>query len=306
MRVLVTGGTGFLGQAVLRQLAEKPFHIGSLQRASSTSVDDLLADGAATVETLILKPELKDICAQVEAFSPDVIVHIAAVSRAKEDEEGIRAMLEVNTLLPSLLAQSAARCGAKGMVVCGTSWQTSSPENIYDPFNYYAATKQAAEDILVPFAKNGLNVISLRMFDNYGPSDWRNKVVDLVFNAVVAQEPLKMSPGFQKMDLVYVEDAAAAIVAATERAAGDPLDQLEVYGVSSGEHHSLRDLEALIGEITEAAPPIQWGERPYRPNEIMEPNRKLSRVPGWSPRVSLRKGLERVWESKRKALRLAK
>lgn len=296
-KILLTGGTGYLGRHTARALLDAGHQLTVL-RGSGSDTSALASAAGQRFDELEYGAGYNGLHAQVLALKPDVIIHLASVSRGKEDEAGMRAMIEANLLLPSLLARAAVDCGAKGFVGCGTSWQTSGTTDNYDPFNFYAATKQAAEDLLVPFAKMGLPAVFLRMFDNYGPDDPRNKVVDLIVDALTSGTSLKMSPGEQKLDLVYITDAAAAVARSVEYLLEAPRQGLAVFGVSSRRACRLRDLAATIEEVAGKPAPIAWGARDYRRGEIMQPIATLPHLPGWAATVGLKQGIEAVWRAK--------
>lgn len=250
------------------------------------------------MKAVTLAPEMSNLCEVVSEIKPDVCLHIAAIARVKDNEAGIREMVATNILMPSLIARALMDVGAGAFVTCGTSWQTAGSDGSYVPFDYYSATKQAAEDVIKGYVVQGLSAIALRMYDNYGAGDTRNKIVDLLFDSANKQKSLAMSPGEQLIDLVYVDDAARALRVAAERAANLPKSTMEVYGVSSGDQRKLKDVAALIGRIVGQPAPIEWGGRPYRDREVMSPYSGLKSVPGWSPEVRLEDGLATVWDAK--------
>ncbi|MFN3805977.1 NAD-dependent epimerase/dehydratase family protein [Asticcacaulis sp.] len=295
----MTGATGFLGRHAAWELVRAGHEVHNLTRPESDrSALDARPEGPY-VKAVTLAPEMSNLCEVVSEIKPDVCLHIAAIARVKDNEAGIREMVATNILMPSLIARALMDVGAGALVTCGTSWQTAGSDGSYVPFDYYSATKQAAEDAITGYVVQGLPAIALRMFDNYGEDDTRNKIVDLLFDSASKQKPLAMSPGEQLIDLVYVDDAARALRIAVERAARLPGATMEVYGVSSGDQRKLKDVAALIGRIVGQTAPIEWGGRPYRDREVMVPYSGLASVPGWEVTVRLEEGLERVWQQKR-------
>jgi len=300
--ILLTGGTGYLGSFVASQLLGAGHQLTVLHSPQSDLSDLRDRIGHGRFSSLVFRPEYEGLIEDMAKLRPDVVIHMASVSRGREDEAGIRKMIEANLLLPALLAMGGQECAAKGIVNCGTSWQTSGSTADYTPFNFYAATKQAAEDLLVPFVKKDeLAVTTLRMFDNYGPSDRRNKVVDLIFDALIHDRPLKMSPGDQKLELVYVEDAAYAVRLAAERILSGEAVGHEVFGVTSTSAVRLRDLAEGIGQVVGSPAPTEWRAREYRTRKMRKTLTVLPTLPGWAPSVPLEDGLKRVWSAKPQA-----
>ncbi len=299
-KILLTGGTGFLGRNVAWRLVEEGHEVHNLERPGSDRSALLSRENGQHVNSVAMAADFSGLYETVRALMPDVCINLAATVVANEREDGIRQMIDANLLMPSLIARALLDLGHGTIITCGSSWQTAGGHGGYVPFDFYAGTKQALEDLLKAYVVQGLPAIALRLYDNYGPHDTRRKIVDLIFDCAITGRPLAMSPGEQDIDLVHVEDAAHAVVMAAERAAGLARGQFETYGVSSGQPHRLKDIAALISDIAGRPAPIDWGGRPYREREIMKPYNGFAPVPGWAPRITLEAGLKDVWAAKPK------
>jgi nucleoside-diphosphate-sugar epimerase len=296
-RILMTGATGFLGRNVAWRLVQNGHEVANLQRSSSSR--DLLDANVLgrTVQSLQLTDDLQSAYSAVREYEPDCVISIAAMAGNASTPDLISKMLQSNVALPCALARGMVDVNKRAFISCGSSWQTCAMDGSYSPFDFYAGTKQAWDDLSRTYADLGLNVTSLRMFDNYGPGDSRNKIVDLIFKTAVSGDRLDMSPGEQKMDLVYVDDAAIATVMAAEQAMESRSSGLNIYGVSTRIHTKLKDVATMVQEVTGLPVDINWGGRSYRPREVMVPYSGLTTVPGWSPKTSLKDGLKRVWNA---------
>ncbi len=292
--VLLTGGTGFLGARVARKLLEAGFRVLVLAREDS-ALDRLARAGATAAR--VLRPALTadGIVDCVAEARPDAVVHVAAASRGGETPRDVARMVEANVTLPALLLAAMRAAGVANFVNTGTSWQVCDGD-AYSPFNLYAATKQACEDLLAGFCADGMRAITLRLFDVYGPHDRRGKLVDLIADAASSGQVLAMSPGEQVIDLLHVDDVAEAFLVAVRRLLSGAVLGHEVYGVS-GERLSLRALAARLGGVLGRDPPIAWGGRAYRPREVMLPWSGFRPLPGWAPGIPLSDGLRQVVEA---------
>jgi len=299
-RILLTGGTGFLGRHVAWQLIEAGHEVHNLERPDSRRQALEARPAGRQVVSVPLAADFDGLYEAMLDLRPDVCINMAATVVANEKADGIRRMIDANLLMPSLIARALLDQGHGAMVTCGSSWQTAGGHGGYVPFDFYAGTKQALEDLLQAYVVQGLTVVGLRLYDNYGPHDTRRKIIDLMLDCAITGMPLAMSPGEQEMDLVHAEDAARAVVMAAERAIGLAHGQFEVYGVASGQPRRLQDIAALIEDIIGAPLSIDWGKRPYRDREIMAPYEGFAPVPGWTPRISLEAGLKEVWAAKPK------
>lgn len=290
LSVLVTGASGFLGSRLVCQLVNAGWVTTALLREGS-KLEALETAGLLGKITIArLGPQfdgLRDVLLRVR---PDVVLHTAAISRSGESARDIQDLIQANVLFPSLMLAHMREAGCTALVNAGTSWQNCAGAH-FSPFNVYAASKQAFEDVIESFCLEGLQAVTLRLFDTYGPGDTRNKIVDLVIRATLTGVALKMSPGEQIIDLVHIEDVARAFVVAAERVHASATPRHDVYGVS-GTRIRLRALAGMIGELARQSVPIIWGARPYRPREIMVPFDGLARVPGWKPGIDLRDGIQ--------------
>ena len=180
------------------------------------------------------------------------------------------------------------------LINTGTSWQNSSGDS-YDPVNLYAATKQAFEDILSYYTRAaGIEALTLRLFDSYGPGDKRRKILRLLLECLRTGEPLAMSPGEQVLDLVHVDDICRAFLRAAELLPEKPATR--VYAVSGGQRRTLRQVVATLEEAAGRRIPVQFGAVPYRKREVMNPW-VGPLLPGWEPQVDLLTGFKKLLAS---------
>lgn len=138
-------------------------------------------------------------------------------------------------------------------------------------------------------------MITLKLFDTYGPRDPRNKLVNLLLKTARDGTSLSMSPGEQYIDIVHVDDVVAAYLTAAERLQDGLVKKNESYGVASGKPIRLRDLVDLIGRVSGSRINVDWGGRPYRPREVMQQWSGYRPLPNWVPRITLAAGLRDLW-----------
>jgi nucleoside-diphosphate-sugar epimerase len=285
-RCVVTGATGFLGGALAAHLAAAGHEVACVVRPGSDRA--ALPAGVAVAEHDGTAAGMRAI---VAGARPETVFHLASLFLAEHRPDDVDALVTSNVAFGTQLAEACAQHGVGRLVNAGTSWQSFEGPG-YRPVNLYAATKQAFEDVLAYYADaTPLRAITLRLFDTYGPSDPRRKLLRILRDAVRTGEPLAMSPGEQLLDLVHVDDVVAAFAAAADRLAAGAVAGHEVYGVSSGERLTLRELVALVGEVAGRPLEVEFGGRPYRAREVMRPWEPGAALPGWAPRVGLREGL---------------
>jgi nucleoside-diphosphate-sugar epimerase len=290
LRIALTGATGFIGRHVARTLSEAGHEVHALARRSSNTSGLLKAAGISV--------EVSDISAAALAatlgrFSPDVVVHLAAVAAPDDSAEGVDAMIAANLGFGTALLHAARASGCSAVVNTGTYWQFRGPA-ASDAVSLYAATKQAYQDILEYHASaHGARALTLVLYDTYGPADPRGKLVSLFATAASTGVPLVASPGDQLIDLLHVEDAAAAFAVAVERVVTCEAGHFERRAVRSGAVISPRDLAGMVQRVLGREVPVQWGGRPHRPREIMTPP-ALPILEAWQPAIGLEEGLRQV------------
>ncbi|MBI4386849.1 MAG: NAD(P)-dependent oxidoreductase [Elusimicrobia bacterium] len=284
---LITGATGFIGRHLARRLLQDGWRVEAVVRPGSDP--DRLPKGTAIHRHDKTTQGLIDI---LGAARPGVVFHLASLFRGEHAPADIEPLVQSNVLFGLQLLEAMAAHGVSLLVNAGTSWQHYHDEP-YRPVNLYAATKQAFEDILLYYADaKNIRAITLKLFDTYGPEDARPKLFSSLARA--RTDSVAMSPGRQKIDLVYIDDVVDAFMLAARRLLAGKARKPESYAVSSGKPIELRKLVELYQKVTARPLRIKWGGRPYRDREVFFPWKKGRRLPGWRPKVGLADGIQRT------------
>jgi len=286
VRYLVTGATGFIGTHFVSSLSTTRVDLSLLVRNSSEIGPDLRR--LATIETY--DGTLDSITSIITEVRPDLVVHLASYFVAEHKRSDIDSIVESNIRFGLNLLEAMKALDHPRIINIGTSWQHFNNAS-YDPVCLYAASKQAFEDILTFYVNaENFRAITLKLFDTYGPSDHRRKLIPLLIKALSPEHRLLLSPGEQQIDLVHIDDVVRALNTACERIMQAGTGH-ESFALSSGTTVSLRQLVNIFAQATGTAPFVEWGARPYRQREVMVPWSTAVRLPGWSPTVDLQNGL---------------
>lgn len=289
MRLLVTGATGFIGQHLSAYWAANGHEVHALvrEKSSRSKLD-------ARVRTHACDDGMSDLLKAVRSCKPDVTIHLASFFRATHATDEIAEMLQTNVVFATELVEAICNEGYRSLINTGTTWQHFNSAT-YDPMCLYAATKQAFEDILEFYVQaHGLNVVTLKISDTYGPSDPRRKLVDILMRAIGSPAQIDLSPGDQRLDLVHVEDVVCAFDMAAHRLMSGQVHGHERYRIGAGALISIRELVAAIERATGKTTNVRFGKRPYRAREVMLPACPNGPLPGWSARIDLDEGLRRL------------
>ena len=294
--VLVTGGTGFVGSHLARHLAGSGERVHLVTRPGSSL--ELLGPAVSRMHVHEHDGSTEGLIEIVRAAQPAVVFHLASYFVAAHRSSDVARLIESNVLFGSQLVEAMVANDIRSLVATGTSWQHFEDAD-YRPVSLYAATKQAFEDVL-RFYTDATNIraISLHLFDTYGSGDPRPKLLHLLRRAATTGETLAMSPGEQHLDLVHVDDVVQAFLGAAQRLASGEGSNFDVYAVSAGRTLSLRDVVAVFGRVSGRRLNIEWGGRPYRAREVMQPWRSGVPLPGWAPRIGLEEGIRRMLEDR--------
>ncbi len=293
MNLLVTGGTGFIGSELCRQLTRRGKHRVYCLTRKNTPIKKIKNLGIPLKDP----GEALALAKQFRRLKINGVIHLAGYFVASHKTEDIAPLLESNISLGLRLADAAAQAGVPWFINTGTFWQRHDNQAGM-PASLYAATKQAFEDILKFYQNsNALKVVTMELYDTYGPGDRRKKLFYWLDRAVATGETLAMSPGRQKMNLVHLEDVVGAYLRliALIHSSSSRLESNYCIGLSR--FLSLREVVQIYSQARGKKIKVQWGGRPYRDEEFMNPKHAYPVVPGWKPKyVSLKHGLAAIFK----------
>ncbi|MBI4587753.1 MAG: NAD-dependent epimerase/dehydratase family protein [Candidatus Rokubacteria bacterium] len=305
MKVLVSGGAGFIGShAVDRLLAAR--HEVVVVDNLSTGRREFVNPGARLYVTDIRSPQLAGV---FEAERPEAVIHHAAqaeVRRSVEDpalDAGVNIQGMLNLLLCCRRGKvSRVVYASSGGAVYGDTAVLPTPEDHPTrPASPYGISKLIAEHYLACWrALYGVCGIALRYANVYGPRQnplGEAGVVAIFAHRILRGEPLTINgDGEQTRDYVYVEDVAGAALAALERVQTAGAVNIGT-GIETSVNALVRRLEGVAGVRAEAHHgPAKPGEQRRSALDASEAERLL----GWIPQVTLDEGLRRTLDYFRK------
>lgn len=292
MKAIVTGATGYIGSHLCNQLLHEGWNV----TAFLLSIEDLgllIPHKNLNVYQIPFSEfNLKKLIVKEDA---DVIYHLAAYIKVEHTVEDLKPFIEANITLGLRLLE-AVRGTRIFFINTGTFWQYSD-EKTCQPVAHdlYAATKSAFEQLLIYYNhSHDINALTLYLFDVYGEDDMRSKIMNYLQKSALNQTYLELSPGEQKMDLVHIDDICHAFIQAYYFLLQNEYGYYR-FSVSSKTLISLQELVKEINVIVKTPLKVNFGGRPYRLNEIMNPQRNIETLPFWSCSVSLKEGLTRIF-----------
>ena len=298
MKVLLTGGAGFVGSHVADQLLARGHEVAVVDDLSSGKKENI-PDG-----TMFYEQDIRDGCAEIfEEFEPDALCHQAAQMDVRRSVKAPDFDADVNVLgtirlLQCCVAQGVRRVvfASTGGAVYGEQREFPAPEDHPQyPISPYGVSKLAGERYLHFYrAQYGLSYAALRYANVYGPRQDPHGEAGVVAifcgNLAAGRGSTINGSGEQTRDYVYVEDVARANVLALE---GDAPSG--AYNVGTGIETSVNELYEVLRETSGAdLLPAHVAAKPGEQLRSSVDPTTAARVLGWRPVTDLVTGLERT------------
>lgn len=314
MKVLVTGGAGFIGSHVCERLVERgnsvlivdsfdSFYSPSIKRRN---IEALLAGPRAT----LVETDIADSRAFNEALRTiefDAVVHLAAragvrpslarpLDYARTNVEGTLALLELareREVRPFVFGSSSSVYGDNTPV----PFEESRPAA--DPISPYAATKRAGELMCRSYAHLfGLSVICLRLFTVYGPRQRPDLAIHKFTKLMSEGSSIPFfGDGDTERDYTYVSDIVQGVDRALAWAVAAPPGEFEIVNLGESRTTSLSDLVTMIANALGVHPELD--RQPSQPGDVQRTFASIEKARsllGYAPRTGMEEGIERFVE----------
>ncbi len=303
MRVLVTGGCGFIGHRVVN-LLEKQGHdvlivdnhttYGSIQ---SDELGSLVKERKKFIKSDILTTDICDFVALYKAveFDPDVVVHLASFPRQKSvdinPQEGVKTMME--GLLNILeISKNRRLIYISSSMVYGDMNGPAKEDNPCNPKGLYAIMKYTGEKMVKDYGRRfGMEYNIIRPSAVYGPRDVGDRVIAKFLRNARIGEPLRVNGREEKLDFSFVDDTASGICRVVN--VGLPN---ETYNITRGQGRTIYDAACCVSDI------IGFGEVIVQEKDSKFPSRdalcidKAREQLGYNPTTNLEEGLQIYYE----------
>ena len=308
MRILVTGGCGFIGSHIVDSLCKKGAQVTVLDDLSSGYRENL---EDATENVNVVRGNITDyrklskVCKGV-----DLISHQAAQLEITKSLEDPVSDLSVNTAGSLNVFNAAVRNGVERIIYASSAGVYGEaqhlPQDETHPTNPnwpYGVSKLAVEKYADIYSKyHGIATTGLRYSIVYGPREWYGRVLTLFLKRALKGKPPVVWGGDQVRDFVYVSD----VVSFHDRLIDKGHDYTGVFNVSSGVGTKIRDLADLVVEAFDLEEPIYESIRegemskavpgrkrlPLELKKMILDNSKAKKI-GWQPKIGLKQGLQK-------------
>lgn len=326
MRILITGGAGFIGSALVRHLLNETDHeVFNLDKLTYAGNLESLASIEGHPRYRFLKADIADseaVSRALAQFQPDAIMHLAAESHVDRSIDGPAAFIQTNIVGTYALLEStraywssldAERKAAFRFHHISTDEVYGDLHGVddlftettpYAPSSPYSASKAASDHLVRAWHRTyGLPVLLTNCSNNYGPYHFPEKLIPLMILNALEGKPLPVyGDGLQVRDWLFVEDHARALVEVVTRGQVG-----ETYNI--GGHNEQKNIEvvrgicALLEELAPAKPAgiarfedliTHVKDRPGHDLRYAIDAGKIERELGWKPQETFHSGLRKT------------
>jgi nucleoside-diphosphate-sugar epimerase len=293
MRILVTGAAGFIGSHLVRLLVREGHSVCALIWPEGPA--ERLVDCIDQVRVFSI--DLNDsqaVRSMTSEVLPECAIHLAWYAvpgkylSAPENLDCVSATIA--------LAGALASVGCRRFVAAGTCFEydwdygfLSEEITPLRPRSLYGVCKNAAREILQAYCeKMGMPFAWTRIFYLYGPQEAEVRLVPSVIRALLSGQTAKCTQGEQIRDYLHVEDVASALWAVARSHLTGPVN------IGSGNPVKVRTIVETIAQLLHREENVALGALPADPQEppvLLADVRRLAKVVGWKPSLSLKDGL---------------
>ena len=266
-RVLITGGNGYLGKNLIKQLVTYKADVFSIDIQ-----DKCFLNGINYFQTDIRDSnKLKEI---IQKINPEYIYHLAASLDRSRDFEITKEIFDINVNGTINLLNALTDVEYENLIFTSTS-EIYGGNNVKSPFKEdgdfipaspYSLSKYAAEMTIKTFSElKNKNYTVLRLFNFYGNDMPKSFFIPQLIEKLNNNEKFDMTKGEQLRDYLYINDVIQSLLLSTKKEA-----QKEVFNVCSGKAKSIKKIALEFKKKLNSKSTINFGAIPYRDNEVWE------------------------------------
>ncbi|MCB0471720.1 MAG: NAD-dependent epimerase/dehydratase family protein [Flavobacteriaceae bacterium] len=298
--IVVTGGLGFIGNELVRQLKKNGEEVAIIDNKNRVAphIEDILTDTPVFEVDITDAQALKQI---LEEYKPDQVIHLAAIHFIPECNENPERTLRVNVEGTSAVIRAAKHCGTRRLIFASSgAVYDDVPSGLQEdspiaPVDVYGYSKLFGEGLCRLHAETNFEVVACRLFNNYGPRETNPHIIPEILHQLSDGNSVLHLGNIQPVrDYIHTSDAAQAIIKLIDvnlPSAFTPLN------ICTGQGHSVESLIKIFSELLNRDIQVEKDMKRFRKVDKMVQlgvNGSLQAITGWMPQWEMRDGLENL------------
>ncbi len=291
---VVTGGLGFIGNELVRQLLRAGEEVVVLDNRNRTAPD--IGDLAATKVLEVDLTHHEKVAAALAQLKPKTVFHLAAIHFIPECNANPERTLQVNVEATMGLLRACAAVGVQHFLyVSSGAIYADSPsplneESQVEPVDIYGWSKKFGEELCQWQATaSGLKITLCRLFNNYGPRETNAHIIPEIFSQLKKSRRLRLGNTKPRRDYIHTADTAKAL----RLLAKIPPVSCQTVNIATGEDASVDELVVILSELLGEPIAVEVDQSRFRKADKLVQRADITRLRqllSWQPEISLRDG----------------
>lgn len=296
-KIAITGGAGFIGSNLVRKLLLLRYDLNLLTRQSTDlwRLKDIISDIKIHKTDILDQQSLSKVIGKI---NPSVIIHLATYSSYRNQKD-YKQMVEANIKGTLNLLSASKDIDYDIFINTGSSSEYGIKNNpmretdLLEPISFYAATKASSTLLCQVFAKEYKKpIVTLRPFSVYGPWEEKDRFIPTIIRALIKGETIKVTPGKQRRDFIYVEDVTDIYIKTILK--GKSLSG-QVLNMGTGKEYANDEVVKALFKTISKKVQVEKGGFPKRvwdtPHWVADIS-KTKKLLNWEPQFTLEEGLK--------------
>lgn len=297
-RVLITGGTGFVGSNFVYKFLELGHEVHLIVRENSNLKRIVPIMDKVVLHAVDLFSE-QDVEKCVKKIQPAIILHFAAYGAYPARQKETRETIDTNILATVNLLHACNKISFKCLINAGSSSEYGEKdhpmmeEELAEPNSLYGVTKVASTLYCSYFAKKfDLPIVTARLFSPYGYFDNRNRLMPSIISSALSGKVFNAPSPSPVRDFIFIEDVMSVylkIIANANSIKG------QVFNIASGVQYSIGEIISIVEEITNRKINVVYGGvgiHQHEPKMWVADISKIQKILNWTPQTTLKEGLQ--------------
>ncbi len=307
-KILITGGTGFIGSNFVRKFLELGEEVHLIVRHESNfwRIDDIKDKLKFHYVDLLDAAEVEKL---INELKPEIILHFATYGAYQGKQQDVKLTVDTNLSGTINLVNAASKIKFDCFINTGSSSEYGEKDypmketDILEPNNLYGVTKAAATMYAQFMAKEkDLPITTIRLFSPYGYFEDSRRLMPSLMRAVLNGEKFESPSPSIIRDFIFIEDVVSAYLRAIER-----IDSIKgnIFNIASGKQYSIGEVVKVIEKVSGQKIKADYGNifsKQIEPKKWVANIGKAEKLLNWSPKNSLEDGLLKLWNKEKAKL----